>query len=108
MKFIGYFTIDTITESSPLELWLKFKNVGQINKQDFFEYYKGKTSGYSIGIKEFVKFKKGINPKEVFSNFYPPQSYQYINQQETSKIFSKTFNRPPKEKIMDLLSCTTA
>ncbi|WP_289054261.1 ASCH domain-containing protein [Carboxylicivirga marina] len=104
MKFIGYFTVGKITEASPIELWHKFKDVGHINKQDFFEYYKDKSSGYSIGVKDFVKFEEAINPKDIFPDFYPPQSYQYINQKETSFILSKILKIYSKEKVEEELA----
>lgn len=76
-KIIGSFTIDTIIADTPERLWKKFKNVGSIEEDDFFEYFADKELGYSIKIKSINKFRKAIDPKDIFENFVAPQSYMY-------------------------------
>jgi predicted transcriptional regulator len=76
-KIVGFFTIEDIISDTPERLWNKFKRVGHIDEEDFFEYYGDKEIGYSIKIKSVNRFKKSIDPKEVFDNFVPPQSYMY-------------------------------
>lgn len=76
-RIIGYFTIDNIVSDTPKKLWQKFKQVGSINEDDFFEYFANKEIGYSINIKTYSRFKKAINPKDIFENFVAPQSYMY-------------------------------
>lgn len=74
---IGYFTIEDIISDTPQKLWKKYKNVGSITQADFFQYFAEKQVGFSIKIKSVNRFKKAIDPKEVFENFVPPQSYMY-------------------------------
>lgn len=76
-RIIGYFVIENIIEDTPERLWRKFKDVGSISRKDFFEYYSKKRIAYAIKIKSFKKFKKSINPKDIFENFIAPQSYIY-------------------------------
>lgn len=76
-KIIGYFTIENIVSDTPERLWRKFNRVGSITHEDFFEYYANKEVGYSIKIKSVNRFKKSIDPKQIFDNFVPPQSYMY-------------------------------
>lgn len=76
-KIIGSFTIDSIVEDTPERLWKKFKNVGSIEEDDFFEYFANKELGYSIKIKSISKFRKAIDPKDIFEDFVAPQSYMY-------------------------------
>lgn len=76
-RIIGYFTIDNIVSDTPKRLWRQFSDVGSISEQDFFEYFANKEVGYSIKIKSVKKFTKSKNPKEIFENFVPPQSYMY-------------------------------
>lgn len=78
-RITGYFTIENIVSDTPEELWRRFKEVGSISESDFFEYFANKEVGYSIRIKSFNKFKKSIDPKEVFKNFVAPQSYMYCD-----------------------------
>ena len=78
-KIIGYFIIDNIDAAPPEELWKKYNAVGSISKEDFFDYFFEKEIGYSIKIKNFKKFSKSKNPKDIFENFVPPQSYMYCD-----------------------------
>jgi predicted transcriptional regulator len=76
-RIIGYFTIDDIVSDTPKELWRQFSSVGSIKEEDFFEYFANKKIGYSIKIKAVNKFRKSKDPKDIFENFVPPQSYMY-------------------------------
>lgn len=76
-RIIGYFTIEDIVSDTPKNLWQKFKRVGSIEENDFFDYFANKKIGYSINIKSYSRFKKAINPKDIFENFVAPQSYMY-------------------------------
>ncbi|MCD6018903.1 MAG: hypothetical protein K0S53_2024 [Bacteroidetes bacterium] len=76
-RIIGYFTIKNIIADTPENLWQKFKRVGSITKDDFFQYFENKELGYSIGIKDYIRFEKSIDPKRIFKNFVAPQSYMY-------------------------------
>jgi predicted transcriptional regulator len=88
-KIIGYFTIGEIIEDSPEKLWEKFNEVGGINKEDFFEYYKNSETGFSIEVKEFEKFNEDINPAEFFEKFCAPQSYIYLEEKTATNILLK-------------------
>lgn len=76
-RIIGYFTIDDIVSDTPRKLWRKFKDVGSISQEDFFEYFADKEIGYSIKIKSVNRFKKSKDPKEIFEKFVAPQSFMY-------------------------------
>ena len=90
-KIIGFFTIKEIVEDSPKTLWEQFKEVGSINKDDFFSYYNGTDLGYSILIKTVQKFKAGIDPADFFENFCAPQSYIYL--EENSDLVKEVLDR---------------
>ncbi|MBA3986453.1 MAG: ASCH domain-containing protein [Flavobacteriales bacterium] len=76
-RIIGYFLIENIVEDTPEKLWRKFKDVGAVTRSDFFEYYSKKNIAYAIRIKSCKKFKRPINPKDLFEKFTAPQSYIY-------------------------------
>ncbi|GHT53730.1 hypothetical protein AGMMS49982_17280 [Bacteroidia bacterium] len=75
---VGYFTIQKIVEDTPANLWDKFYKIGGIDKENFFEYFKDSNTGYSIVIKDVVKFDKERDPIDVIENFSAPQSYIYL------------------------------
>ncbi|XCF05572.1 hypothetical protein ABI125_12665 [Tamlana crocina] len=89
-KIIGFFTIKEIIENTPTKLWREFGDVGGIEKNDFFNYYQDSKTGFSIKISKVEKFEKGIDPTEYFENFYPPQSFFYLEQKTVLDIEEKT------------------
>ncbi|MFA5574397.1 MAG: hypothetical protein WC994_05015 [Brumimicrobium sp.] len=78
---VGYFTFSNIVEDTPENLWKIFHQVGGINKDDFFEYYKETEKGFGIVIKEVVKFEAEKDPMEFIENFTAPQSYVYLERE---------------------------
>lgn len=88
-KIIGYFTIGEVIEDTPEKLWEKFNKVGGINKKDFFEYYKNYETGFSIGINDYEKFDKGVDPADFFDKFCAPQSYIYLEEKTATNILYK-------------------
>lgn len=79
-RIIGYFIIEDIISDTPEQLWKQFSKVGSISEEDFFDYFANKQIGYSIKIKSVNKFRKSKNPKDIFKNFVPPQSYMYCEE----------------------------
>lgn len=79
-RIIGYFTIEDIISDTPKKLWQEFSEVGSISEEDFFDYFANKKIGYSIKIKDVTRFRRSKNPKEIFENFVPPQSYMYCEE----------------------------
>lgn len=77
---IGYFTISEIVQDSPKNLWKDFNEIGGINEQDFFEYYKDMEIGFSIIIDKVHKFENGIDPIDFIEKFCAPQSYIYVEE----------------------------
>ncbi|NOQ23942.1 MAG: hypothetical protein GQ564_01145 [Bacteroidales bacterium] len=88
-KIVGFFTISDIIEDKPEKLWEEFKKVGGIDKKNFFDYYKNSEIGFSIKIKDFEKFKNGIDPAEFFENFCAPQSFLYLEETVATNIAFK-------------------
>ena len=78
-QIVGYFTFSTIDEDTPANLWNKYKEVGGIAQDDFFEYYANNVSGCALVIKSVTSFKKGKSPNDFIDDFVPPQSYVYLD-----------------------------
>lgn len=86
---IGYFTIADIIEDSPEKLWETFKNVGGISESDFFDYYKGAETGFSIVIDKVYSFENGIDPIDFIEKFCAPQSYIYVEEKRLLTAVSR-------------------
>ena len=86
---IGYFTIGEVVKDSPERLWEQFNKIGGIDQNDFFEYYKNSESGFSIGVKNYEKFEKAVDPKDFFEKFSAPQSYIYLEEEIAANIIDQ-------------------
>jgi predicted transcriptional regulator len=77
-KIIGIFKITEIIEDSPSALWDRLKDHAGISEAEFFDYFRNKEKGFALEIKEVERFEKPLDPKILFPNFVPPQSFCYI------------------------------
>lgn len=87
-RIVGYFTYSEILKGNPKEVWEVCKGESGIDEKYYTEYYIDKEAAYAIKINEFIKFKKEINPKEIWAEFTAPQSYYYLKEGEFDEIFS--------------------
>ncbi len=76
-KVIGEFEIETILRKDIDQLWNLTEKESGINKDFFFEYYKGKDSGFAIKIKKTTRYDIPLDLKRDFK-LTPPQSFVYI------------------------------
>lgn len=89
---IGYFTISEVIEDTPENLWKRFKNVGGIEKSDFFNYYNEAEKGFGLVIDKVVEFQIHLDPIEFIENFTAPQSYIYLKKNSINKLVSEFKN----------------
>lgn len=78
-QIVGYFTFSTIDEDTPVNLWEKYKEVGGIAQDAFFDYYAKNDSGCALVIKTVTPFKQAKSPNDFIDDFVPPQSYVYLD-----------------------------
>jgi len=78
-KIVGIFRISKIIEDKPINLWHHLKDEAGISEEDFFDYFKNREIGFALEIVEVEKFENPVDPKIMFPNFVPPQSFCYIN-----------------------------
>lgn len=81
-KIIGYFEVNNVEFLPISDLWKKVEPIAGIGRKDFFSYYTGKTAGYGIFFKKFVKREKPLTLETIRRtnpDFVPPQSYYYMS-----------------------------
>lgn len=71
-KICAIVYVDEVFTSSPDEVWNQTKDIGGIDKEEFFAYCGGKQKVSAIYIKE-VKSIKDI----ILKDFYAPQNYLF-------------------------------
>ncbi len=84
-KIVGYFEVKNINTGSPDELWSSYRNIGGIEEERFYEYYKNYSNGIAIEIGEVYKLDNYL-PLSYISSSAPPQSYSYINRKTFEQI----------------------
>jgi len=77
-KIIGTFRIGEIIKDTPRNLWKNLCDFSGMDEQEFFSYFNGTKTGFALEIKHIKLFKQPIDPKVIFSNFIPPQSFYYL------------------------------
>jgi len=77
-KIIGEFKIKEIHKDFPEAIWERTKQYSGIDKDFFYDYYRGKKYAIAIEVDNPKLYKTPINPKEKFENFTAPQSFMYI------------------------------
>lgn len=78
-EVVGEFTIDSILEDNPYNIWLKTKEFAGITKAYFDDYYKEKDRAVAIGIGNVTVYNPPIQLKELGKNIFAPQSYRYLD-----------------------------
>lgn len=76
-KIIGELTIEDALIGPPDEIWSQTKDVAGIDKESFFNYYRGKQKVVAYVIKSAHKYEK---PKSLsdFGISRPPQNYIWV------------------------------
>jgi type I restriction enzyme S subunit len=77
-KIVGIFKINNIIEDRPSTLWYRLKDDAGISEDEFFDYFKNREIGFAFEIVEVEKFETPVDPKILFPNFVPPQSFYYM------------------------------
>jgi predicted transcriptional regulator len=77
-KIVGIFKINNIIEDSPSALWDELKEQAGVSEDEFFDYFRNKELGFALEIKEVERFENPLDPKILFPDFVPPQSFCYI------------------------------
>ena len=88
---VGACTITGLMHDDPFSLWKKVKNFAGVSRDEFFRYYADSQNAYGILIGKTEKLDSEIGLqmlRENFKDFYPPQSYQYLDHARTTAILS--------------------
>ena len=75
---LGYFTIKEVIEETPKNLWERFNDVGGIEKEAFFEYFKETEKGFGILIDEVIAFEIPLDPIDFIKDFHGRGTYIYL------------------------------
>ena len=77
-KLIGEFKISKILKDTPNNIWNETHKYSGITEDFFMNYFCNTDSAFALQIENFYEYDTPIDPYMVNKNFYPPQSYMYI------------------------------
>lgn len=77
-RIVGYFEVGATMTATPRRLWREFKDIGCINRADFFRYYAGSAVGTGIRITDAKRLDIPAPICELLPSGVPPQSFAYV------------------------------
>lgn len=97
-RLVGMAYIDRVEEKDTNGLWQLANDFGGgLTRDELDNYFKGKKTAFGIMIHRAVTAPVPIDPRELFSNFMPPQSFQYLTPQDFYRVMKAVF---PEEPIL--------
>jgi predicted transcriptional regulator len=94
-RLVGIAYVDHVKETDVPGLWqLATDYGGGVTHDELVEYFAGKKFAYGIMIKSTRVANCGVDPKDLFPDFTPPQSFQYLTPDDFQRVMRAIF---PKE-----------
>jgi len=81
-KIVCKFYVGEIIEDKPEKLWENYRDLSGLTEEEFFTYFSGMRKGVAIEIEGVERFKEPIDPKMIYPEFTPPQSWIYLSSVE--------------------------
>jgi predicted transcriptional regulator len=91
-KLIGVATIERVEECKFEELWeIAKSNGGGVTKEELKSYVSGKRTAFGIMIGAVKVAEIEVDPKSLFPDFTPPQSFLYISPPDFRRVMLAMF-----------------
>jgi predicted transcriptional regulator len=91
-RLVGVAYVDGVREASVARLWqLACEYGGGVTYDELVEYFAGKETAYGIMIKGTRTAERRVDPKDLFPDFSPPQSLQYLTPEEFQRVARAIF-----------------
>lgn len=78
-RIVGWFTVESVIEASPEDLWRDCGAEGGIDAEDFFAYFEGCERGIALEVGEVVQLTDPIAPGDLPKAHRPPQSFVHLD-----------------------------
>jgi predicted transcriptional regulator len=86
-RLVGLAYVERVEERDPDGLWQLARDYGGgLTREELEEYFAGKKTAFGIMIRSVVAASVVMDPKELFPNFMPPQSFQYLSPEDFQRI----------------------
>lgn len=78
-KVIGYFSVDEIVQGTPHDIWERFGSVGEIDRDDFFDYFDGRDTAVAILVGAAKRLPTPVALGDIDPRPAVPQSFAYLS-----------------------------
>lgn len=85
-QVVAYFEVAYIKELSPLGLWRRFRHVGGIEHDEFFQYYGGRAHGFAIVVAAVWKLRTPTRLAHLRPRGSAPQSFRYLTANSIQRL----------------------
>jgi len=91
-RLVGIAYVDRVNEADVAGLWqLAHDNGGGVTHDELVEYFVGKKTAYGIMIKSTKTAQFAVDPKDIFPDFSPPQSFLYLTPDDFQRVMRTIF-----------------
>lgn len=91
-QLVGVAYVDRVEEKTPEGLWeLACEYGGGLERPELLEYFEGKQTAFGVIIRSSEMSPTPVSPKELFTDFIPPQSFQYLSPDEYRRVMAAIF-----------------
>ena len=91
-QLVGVAFVDHVEERDAEGLWeLAQEYGGGLDRDELVSYFHGKAQAFGILISSVRVARVPVDPRELFPDFKPPQSYQYLSPKEFSQVMARLF-----------------
>jgi predicted transcriptional regulator len=85
---VGAFAVNGQHTSSPPSLWRRFRRVGGISRDLFFDYFAGREQGTGIHVGAVLAPAEPLPLLDSVGVARPPQSYQYLPSETAGRVLA--------------------
>ncbi len=86
-KLVAIAYIDRLEEKDLEGLWdIAQRHGGGVSREELAEYLAGKKSGFGLMIKSVDVAECQVDPKQLFPDFTPPQSFLYLPPDDFGRV----------------------
>ena len=79
---VGLFRVRSIHKGSPKTLWNRYSRHAGIGKSNYFSYFAEAKRAFAIEVSSIQRFSVGVDPRSVWPDFFPPQSFRYLEKEQ--------------------------
>lgn len=76
-KVVGEVSILGVLQGAVADIWMETRLFGGIDKESYFQYFKGKDTAYAIQLGQVVKYHP-VKSLQEYGVLHAPQSFVYL------------------------------